>query len=93
MDGQDTFKHRFWRAVCAYKPVWFAILGIEAMLMGLIVFSLVFGSPDEHTRAILVLNFLLVGSTFLACLYVLVRCRRREQEKWMELGQSGPGEG
>lgn len=80
MDETGSFGERFWRIVCAYKPAWFALLGIEAMLLALIAFSLWFGSPDSHTRAILTVNIVIVGSTFLACAYVLFRCLRRDRQ-------------
>ncbi|TYL36750.1 hypothetical protein CV102_20975 [Natronococcus pandeyae] len=79
MDETGSFGERFWRIACAYKPAWFALLGIEAMLLGLIAFSLWFGSLDSHTRAIMTVNIVLVGATFLACASVLFQCHRYER--------------
>ncbi|QSG03384.1 hypothetical protein AArcS_2187 [Natranaeroarchaeum sulfidigenes] len=78
MDTADSFGERFWKHVCAYKPIWFGLLGVNVILLALAAFSLVFGSYDEYTRGIMILNLLIIGPTTVLCLYVVYRCSTRD---------------
>ncbi len=77
MDSADSFGDRFWKHVCAYKPVWFGLLAVNVILLSLAAFSVGFGSFDEYTRGIMTLNLLIIGSTTMLCSYVVYRCSTR----------------
>lgn len=77
MKTDESLSEQFWNHICAYKPAWFALLGVEAVLIGLIFFSLIFGTFDRYTQGIMAFNLIIVGSTTAACLYVVYRCSQR----------------
>ncbi|WP_121743491.1 hypothetical protein [Natronorubrum halophilum] len=73
----DTYSDRFWKTVCQYRSAVVLLLGIEAVLLVLLVIALWLQPTGSGTRTVLAVDFVLVGTGFLAAGYVLSRCRQR----------------
>lgn len=72
-----SYSDRFWKTICEYRSAVVLLLGLEAVLIALLMIALWLQPPGSGTRAVLLADFVLVGTGFFAAASVLYRCRQR----------------
>ncbi len=85
----ESFSDRFWPVVCAYKQIWFALLGIEILLSLLLVISVWLSSADPYTEAIIYVDLAIVGVGLVLSAFVLFRCQRYELKNRRQRSRRG----
>lgn len=71
---------RFWQFTCSYRPVWGIALALNTLFLVLILLSIPFIRVPSPTFYVTVLTVLMVLPMFVFSVYVLRRCRIREEE-------------
>jgi hypothetical protein len=76
-DPAPRFRTRFLNIVCRYDFVFYLLFVFEVLLLLLSVLSLAFADLDAETRAVLVLDFVLLGPTLALTVGAIAVCARR----------------
>lgn len=72
----DPFRRIFLRRVCGHDYALYLMFIVEAVFLVLVTLSFLLAELDEATRAILILDYVLLGTLLTGTLGTLFLCQR-----------------
>lgn len=74
IDREPSFRDRLLGNVCQYDYLMYIVLVLEILLLLLALLSYLFADLNDETRAILLLDFVLLGILFAGTVLVIKVC-------------------
>lgn len=73
-----TFRERFEDQICRYQPVLYYLFVFQFIFLAMAVFSILHIDPNSPSYTILLIDFLILGTTLLTTTLVLSICNQRK---------------